>query len=259
MGTFEFYFEQYSWQKKLKLEDIILGDDKLICQADNYHEAALSVHNVLDLIAFYQEKDLTARYLGSGEIFERELLTSGEGVIEQSQESMAVFLAEAYSRYSDLDFRESTGINWIVRYYLSALGIPLFQTRFLSYFAALELLLAHLVPPAAEGPLAGLVQAVRKIPSIPSKTRDIAAERLAAPSLAERMVEFVRLTGIKGVTFQASYEEHYRFDELLRLRDEFRQKGFSPRFGKIDSNVRRFGNQLKALVRESIYILVTQI
>ncbi len=235
----------------------------LRCRCEEDQNALSRMNNLLELMEFYNEQGIRFEEKSARGFTrikaQRRPLTDSKVPLTATPAALEHFLQQAYGRYRDQAYRQQTGVHWGLAYYLSASNITLLQTRFLCLFSAFELILAHVTPPAAEGPLAGLIFAVKSIPSIPSKTRDVAAARLAAPNLAERMIEFVRLSGIKGVTFQPGHEELYRFDELLRLREEFSKKGFSPRYDLDDRQLSFYGEQLKKLVRESIILLLTRL
>lgn len=263
MGWYEIRLKNFSWPGHMQLGDLQMEGRRLSCCCEEDQQAVVRFNTLLDLMEFYGEQGIlleesSAQGFNQDAIVRQSLIDS-RVPLEYTLGALELFLKHAYTRYRDQTYCQKTGVYWGLVYYLSALSLPLFQTRFLSLFAAFELILAHVTPPAADGPLAGLIFAVKSIPSIPSKTRDVAAARLAAPNLAERMIEFVRLSGIKGVTFQPGHEELYRFDELLRLKEEFSKKGYSPRYGLNSGQLHRYGEQLKSLVRKSIILLLTEL
>lgn len=267
LERFTYRLKNFKWQGTLEFEDVTLHEDRLDIQAETLEQAELSASIVLDLISFYRDKDVYIHTACHDHVDQanKTRMYTGEQLPARMIEpdEMRLFLQDAYLRYRDSGFRNQTGVEWGLRMYLCALGTEFFQAKFLTLFAALEILLSHVTPPAAEGPLAGLIHAVRKIPSIPSGTREVAAARLAAPSLAERMVEFVRFVGLKGVAFQRgdTEEVQYRFDELLRIKEEFSKKGVATRFSEEGGHIKlhNYFGQMRELVRESLLLLLTRL
>gem|GEM_PF-4831620 len=264
MEEYAYSLKNFTWNGELRLEDICLIHNGLSCTSESFEEAELSVNLFLDLISLAREKDVFFQSAHHPYVAQaNRLRTYTTKYVQErpcSPEGMKQFLMDAYPLYRKASFREHTGAPWALRYYLAALGIQFFQAKYLCLFHALEILLAHTAPLSAEGPMAGLIQAVRGLTSIPAHTREVAADRLASPHIAERMVEFVRATGLRGVAFQAGglEEVRYRFDELLRIREEFVHKGSTTRFvqGEGERSLNTYLGQLKALVRESLMILL---
>lgn len=262
MEEYAYTLKNFTWDGELRINDISLVHNGLTCTAPAFEEAELSVNLFLDLIAFAREKDVFFQFAHHPYVDQANRLRTytTEHVEEKplSFEALKAFLEEAYPVFRKEDFRTKTGTEWALRFYLAALGIDFFQAKFLCLFAGLEILLSHIKLTVSESPMAGVIQIIRRSASLPAPIQEMAETRLSAPGLAERMAAFARHHGIKGVAFQAGGREEtrYRFDELLRLRDEFQCEGYTVRFirgeGGLSQNI--FLEQLRCLVRECLLI-----
>jgi hypothetical protein len=264
---YAYALKNFTWDGELRIHDISLIHNGLTCTAESFEAAELSVSLFLDLISFAREKDVFFQIVHHPYVEQANLLRTytTEHVEEKhcSYEALKAFLEEAYPVFRKEDFRVKTGTEWALRFYLAALGIDFFQAKFLCLFAALEILLSHVSIASADSPMAGVLQVIRRSASLPEPIQEMAEARLSTPNMAERMAGLVRQTGMKGVAFQSGGREEvrYRFDELLRIRDEFMREGNTVRFirGEGGLSLAIYLAQLRGLVRESLLIYLARL